>query len=179
MSCHSLLACRVSAERSAVNHVGVPLYATCCFSLAAFNILSLCLVFIIAFSYYSLTVLLGVCFVHHSKSNEPSWVSAEKLPVLTACHTLGKSSHWLSWWKNRCSLRPEASGQSFPGGSDRRVCLQCGRPRFDSWVGKMFWRKKWQPTPVFLPEKIPWMKEPGGLQFMRLQTIGHDWVTNT
>ena len=46
ISCHSLLACRVSAERSAVNHMGFPLYITCCFSLAAFNILSLCLVFV-------------------------------------------------------------------------------------------------------------------------------------
>ena len=36
------------------------------------------------------------------------------------------------------------------------------------------WRRKWQPTPVFLPEKIPWMKEPGVLQSMRLQTVGHD-----
>ena len=44
--CHSLLACRVSAERSAVNCMGFPLYVTCCFSLAAFNILSLCLVFV-------------------------------------------------------------------------------------------------------------------------------------
>ena len=25
------------------------------------------------------------------------------------------------------------------------------RPRFDSWVGKMFWRRAWQPSPVFLP----------------------------
>ena len=39
ISCHSLLACRVSAERSAVKHMGFPLYVTCCFSLAAFNIL--------------------------------------------------------------------------------------------------------------------------------------------
>ena len=23
--------------------------------------------------------------------------------------------------------------------------------RFDSWVGKILWRRKWQPTPVFLP----------------------------
>jgi len=44
-SCHSLLACRVSAERSAVKHMMFLLYVTCCFSLAAFNILSLCLVF--------------------------------------------------------------------------------------------------------------------------------------
>ena len=33
--CHSLLACRVSAERSAVKHMGLPMYVTCCFSLAA------------------------------------------------------------------------------------------------------------------------------------------------
>ena len=39
ISCHSLLACRVSAERSAVKHMGFPLYVICCFSLAAFNIL--------------------------------------------------------------------------------------------------------------------------------------------
>ena len=30
-------------------------------------------------------------------------------------------------------------------------CLQCGRPRFNSWVGKISWRREWQPTPVFLP----------------------------
>jgi len=22
---------------------------------------------------------------------------------------------------------------------------------FDSWIGKMLWRRKWLPTPVFLP----------------------------
>ena len=46
ISCHSLLACRVSAERSASKHMGFPLYIICCFFLAAFNILSLCLVFL-------------------------------------------------------------------------------------------------------------------------------------
>ena len=28
-----------------------------------------------------------------------------------------------------------------------------GRCRFEPWVGKIPWRRKWQPTPVFLPEK--------------------------
>ena len=28
---------------------------------------------------------------------------------------------------------------------------QCRRHRFDSWVGKIPWRRKWQPTPGFLP----------------------------
>ena len=38
MSCHSLLASRVSAARSAVNLMGIPLYVICYFSLAAFRI---------------------------------------------------------------------------------------------------------------------------------------------
>ena len=25
--------------------------------------------------------------------------------------------------------------------------------------------------------KIPWAEEPGGLQFMQLQRVGHDWAT--
>ena len=31
------------------------------------------------------------------------------------------------------------------------IGLQCRRPRFDSWVQKICWRRKQQPTPVFLP----------------------------
>ena len=46
ISFHFLLACRISAEKSAVKHMGFLLYVTCCFSLAAFQILSLCLVFV-------------------------------------------------------------------------------------------------------------------------------------
>ena len=42
----------------------------------------------------------------------------------------------------------------FPGGSDgKESCLQCRRPGFDPWVGKIPWRREWQPTPVFLPEE--------------------------
>ena len=47
ISWHSFLTCRVSAERSAEDKcMGFPLYVTYCFSLAAFNVLSLCLVFV-------------------------------------------------------------------------------------------------------------------------------------
>ena len=33
------------------------------------------------------------------------------------------------------------------------MCLHCRRPGFYPWVGKMPWRRKWQPTPVSLPGK--------------------------
>ena len=31
--------------------------------------------------------------------------------------------------------------------------LLCRRHRFNPWVKKIPWRRKWQPTPIFLPEK--------------------------
>ena len=41
--------------------------------------------------------------------------------------------------------------QGFPCSSIGRVCLQCRRPRFNSSVRKIPWRRKWPSTPVFLP----------------------------
>ena len=32
-----------------------------------------------------------------------------------------------------------------------RIRLQCRRREFDPWARKITWRRKWQPTPVFLP----------------------------
>ena len=46
MSCHSLLAQRVSIERSAVILIGIPFCVICYFSLAAVNICCLCLTFV-------------------------------------------------------------------------------------------------------------------------------------
>ena len=34
-----------------------------------------------------------------------------------------------------------------------RIYLQCKRAGLDPWVGKIPWRRTWQPTPVFLPGK--------------------------
>ena len=59
ISYHSLLACRVSAERSAVKHMVFPLCVTCCFFLAAFYIFSLCLVFVSLISMCLDAFLLG------------------------------------------------------------------------------------------------------------------------
>ena len=66
----------------------------------------------------------------------------------------------------------------FPGGTcGKEPTCQYRRHKrheFDPWVGKIPWRRAWQPTPVFLPRESLWTEEPGGLQFMGLQRIGHD-----
>ena len=42
-----------------------------------------------------------------------------------------------------------------------------------SWMGKIPGRRKCKPTPVFLPEKIPWTEEPGGVQSKGWRRVGH------
>ena len=44
----------------------------------------------------------------------------------------------------------------FPGGaSGKEPTANAGdmRDRFNPWVGKIPWRRAWQPAPVFLPEE--------------------------
>ena len=47
------------------------------------------------------------------------------------------------------------SYSGFPGGpSDKESICRCRRQNrrgFDPWVGKIPWKRAWQPTPVFLP----------------------------
>ena len=55
--------------------------------------------------------------------------------------------------------------------------LQCRRPRFNPWVGKIFWRREWLPTPV-LAWRILRTEEPGGLQCMESKR-GTDMTEHT
>ena len=48
---------------------------------------------------------------------------------------------WLSWW---------------------RICLQCGRPGLDPWVGKIPWRRERLPTPVFWSGEFCGLYSPWG-----------------
>jgi len=45
--------------------------------------------------------------------------------------------------------------KGFPAGSESKqsACKRHRRCRFDPWFGTIPWRKIWQPTPGFLPEK--------------------------
>jgi len=53
-------------------------------------------------------------------------------------------------------------------------CRRCKRHGFDPWVGTIPWMRAWQLTPVFFPGKIAQTEEPGGLQSIGLQRVGHD-----
>ena len=54
------------------------------------------------------------------------------------------------------------------------IYLQCRKPRFDPWAGKIPWRKGWLPTLVFLPGKPHGQRSLVGLQSMGLQRVRRD-----
>ena len=68
----------------------------------------------------------SLCFAQEQPQDIPKFERKEWY----ACMPLS-TCKGLSWW-----LRQES------------ICLQFGRPRFDPWVGKILWRRKWQPTSV-------------------------------
>ena len=78
----------------------------------------------------------------------PVWSSGEE----TACHSLAGLPSWLR---------------------RKRTCPQCGRPGFDPCIGKIPWRSKWQPTPVFLPGESHAQRSLAG-HTVGLQRAGQD-----
>ena len=59
--------------------------------------------------------------------------------------SMGSHRVWHYW-----SDLAAASNMGFLGGSDsKKINLQCRRPGFHPLMGKISWRREWQPTPVF------------------------------
>ena len=93
------------------------------------------------------------------------------------------------WWRSPFSalMAPGIPGNygclthisGFPGGASvKEPTCQWGRHErhgFDPWVRKVSWRRAWQPTPVYLPGESSWTEDPGELQSIRSQRVGHDW----
>ena len=68
----------------------------------------------------------------------------------------------------------------FPAGSLVNNRLQCRRPGFDPWVGKIPWRREWLPTPEFLPGEFHGQRSLVGSDMgsdMQSQTVGHNLAT--
>ena len=54
-------------------------------------------------------------------------------------------------------------------------CRRCRTGGFDPWVGKIPWRRKWQPTLVFLPEKSHGQRSLEGYSPWGCK-VRHDWA---
>ena len=52
------------------------------------------------------------------------------------------------------------------------------RPGYNPWIGKIRWRRLWQPTPAFLPGESPRTEVPGRWQPMKSQRVRPvEWIS--
>ena len=80
-------------------------------------------------------------------------------------------------------IRRSRMESGFPGGSvvknlPAKQGTQCKGHAFNPWVGKIPWRKKWQPTPIFLPGKSHGQRSLAGCSPWGRKRVGHKLKTN-
>ena len=85
----------------------------------------------------------------------------------------GRRDSWL--------IEKYGSTQGFPDGTVGKEsacqCRRCKRHRLDLWVGKITWRRKWQPSPVFLPGKSHGQRRLVGYSPWGCRRVGHNLAT--
>ena len=105
----------------------------------------------LAFPFWSVGSLFTFCYLSFSgfpgssadkesacNAGDPGWFLGQDVPL-----EKGKATH--------------SSILGLPGGSDgKESAYNAGKPGFNPWVGKIPWRRVWQPTPVLLPGESPW-----------------------
>ena len=96
-----------------------------------------------------------------------------------AIYGVAQSRTRLMWLSSSSSSDKMDFPDSSAGKESACQCRRCRRHRFGHWVGRSPWRRKWQPTLVFLACTIPWKEEPGELQAKGSQRVRHDWVDTT
>ena len=66
---------------------------------------------------------------------------------------------------------------SFPGSSMVKNPLALSETWVECWVGKIPWRRKWQPTPLFLPGQSHGQRSLVGYSPWHQKRVGHDLPT--
>ena len=94
-----------------------------------------------------------------------------------AVHGVTKNQTWLRDWTElnwgERGLRASARWKlQYFITSSQRICLQCRRPGFNPWVGKIPWRRERLPTPLFWPREFHGLYSPWGCR------VRHDraWI---
>ena len=91
---------------------------------------------------------------------------------LACCSPWVHSQTWLGNWTTDAWLQASLMAHW------KRIHLRCRRQRgcgFDPHVDKVPWRRKWQSTPIFLPEKSHRQRSLGP-QCKGSQRVKHDWA---
>ena len=89
--------------------------------------------------------------------------------------------------KSQTSLSDWTELKGWGGKESACQCRRHKRCKFNPWIGKIPWRKKWQPTPVFLPGQFHGQRSLVGYSLwgckeldmteQSTHTCMHNWIT--
>ena len=86
----------------------------------------------------------------------------------SVCQETWKTQQWPQDWKGSVFIPIPKKGNA----------KKCSNYHIIALISHASQRRQWQPTPVFLPGKIPWTEKHGRLQSMGSQRVRHDWATS-
>ena len=105
----------------------------------------------------------------HSDSRENGYGEKRYLAKDFQSIFLTLSSRFFSL-RTKAKLHTHQVGLVVKNGPSDAGDMRHSRRRFDPWVRKTPWRRKWQPILVSLPGESTWKEELGGLQSRRSQS---------
>ena len=118
-----------------------------------------------------------------TKSRTSEWLSTT---ILVPKGSLGEYKLRSQSWNGIRSVSPELTLTChqrllwipFPVAQMVKICLQCTRPGYEPWIGKIPWRREWQPTAVFLSGESHGQRSLAGHGPWGHQE-SEDWATDT
>ena len=123
----------------------------------------------------SLASLKETCAIGSSQNRTTNCTHLDPLTLIVWNGTLGCSNSWGRWCRAG-NMKTKRPGLPWWRSGKESAC-QCQRPEFDPWVGKIPWRRKWQPTLVFLPGISYGQRNLEGYSPGGCKRIGHDLMT--
>ena len=84
---------------------------------------------------------------------------------------------WVTKHTSTSLVCPLRISRGFSSGAGKESICQCRRWGSNPWVRKIPWRRKWQPTLVFLPGKFHVQRRLMGYKSMESQRVRHNWAT--
>ena len=117
--------------------------------------------------FFSKKYAIIISFLDNTNPKKPSYIPLQLLYHFVSFFCFYNKTPWKSW----LYLLPPGSSS----GKERAcLCRRCRWLRFNSWVRKISWRRKWQSTSVFLPGKSYRQRS---LVWATVHGVSkHDWV---